>query len=481
MLDASEFIGVLLGSRRRPLVVGESFKWSMVAVELAVILGCSLASGITYHLFAYGETGRVPTFGEIGLLVALCFLLVQNTKSRYDPRNIATGRTILKSVALDWTAAWALLLTCAFLTKTTAVYSRGALVLFFVSGWICVTLVHLMAALVVRRGYRQGWLAASRIQIVGTAARIRKFQERLGSGDHGVEVAGVCILPNGPCATSREEFDAVLKGAVRHARELRVDDVLCLVPWADELLVERCASAFLSLPASVHLGAEDALERFSDMRVAKLGTTLCLELARAPLSLAKRLAKRLLDLVLATAASLVLWPLLLLVAVTIKLDSPGPVLFLQRRYGFNNEVFRIVKFRTMAAADDGPRVQQATRDDARVTRVGRFLRRWNLDELPQLLNVIAGSMSIVGPRPHAMSHNHEFERKIALYARRHNVKPGITGWAQVNGFRGITDTEDKIRNRVIHDLFYIDNWSLSFDFYIMALTVLSSRAYRNAY
>ncbi len=366
MLDVSEFAGALRASRRRPLVLGETFKLSMVGIELALIVSCALVSGIAYHLFVYGVTGRVVTYAEIGLLVALSFLLVQNTQSRYDPGTIGTGRKILKSVTLDWTGAWAVLLICAFLTKTTAVYSRGAIVLFYLSGWICVTLVHVTAALILRRGYRQGWLAARKVQIVGTADRIKKFEERHAEGEHGVEVSSVFVLPDDANGEQTRELDHILAQAVRHARHFRVDGVLCLVPWADERLVERCTDAFLSLPAAIHLGAEEVLEGFRDMRVAKLGITLCLELARAPLSPAKRMAKRMLDLVIAGSALLVLWPLLLAVAVAIKWDSPGPVLFFQRRYGFNNEVFRIVKFRTMTTTEDGPLLRQATRNDARV-------------------------------------------------------------------------------------------------------------------
>jgi lipopolysaccharide/colanic/teichoic acid biosynthesis glycosyltransferase len=157
------------------------------------------------------------------------------------------------------------------------------------------------------------------------------------------------------------------------------------------------------------------------------------------------------------------------------------VFFVQRRYGFNQKPFRIIKFRTMSSLDDGPVVPQAVRNDPRLTRIGRWLRRWNIDEIPQLINVLAGDMSLVGPRPHALSHDREYERRISLYARRHNVKPGITGWAQINGFRGVTDTEDKMRKRVEYDLFYIDNWSLWLDLKIIARTVLSRTAYRNAY
>ena len=141
----------------------------------------------------------------------------------------------------------------------------------------------------------------------------------------------------------------------------------------------------------------------------------------------------------------------------------------------------MVKFRTMTTLDDGPVIRQATPGDRRVTRLGRFLRATNLDELPQLFNVLAGHMSFVGPRPHAVAHNNEYEEQIRLYARRHNVKPGITGWAQVNGYRGVTDSIDKMRRRVDHDLFYIDHWSLMFDIKIMIMTVLSPRSYRNAH
>jgi lipopolysaccharide/colanic/teichoic acid biosynthesis glycosyltransferase len=154
-------------------------------------------------------------------------------------------------------------------------------------------------------------------------------------------------------------------------------------------------------------------------------------------------------------------------ALLIKLDSAGPVFFLQHRYGFNQKPFRIFKFRTMRTLDDGPVVQQAKKDDPRVTRVGAWLRRWNLDELPQLFNVIKGDMSLVGPRPHALSHDREYEQRIARYARRHNVKPGITGWAQIHGFRGETDTDEKMHRRVEHDLYYIDNWSLALDLQVM--------------
>jgi lipopolysaccharide/colanic/teichoic acid biosynthesis glycosyltransferase len=170
----------------------------------------------------------------------------------------------------------------------------------------------------------------------------------------------------------------------------------------------------------------------------------------------------------------------LALALAIKLDSPGPVFFRQQRHGFNKETFGIWKFRTMTVSEDGDDVRQARRNDVRITKLGAKLRRYNIDELPQLINVLLGEMSLVGPRPHAIIHDNAFEANVALYARRHNVLPGITGWAQVNGFRGETDTQEKITQRIEHDLYYIDNWSLALDLWILVLTLVSRKAYANA-
>jgi lipopolysaccharide/colanic/teichoic acid biosynthesis glycosyltransferase len=168
------------------------------------------------------------------------------------------------------------------------------------------------------------------------------------------------------------------------------------------------------------------------------------------------------------------------VAIAVKLDSAGPVLFRQTRHGYNNETIGVFKFRSMTQADDGEFVQ-AVRNDSRITRIGAILRRTNIDELPQLINVLRGEMSIVGPRPHATAHNKMFEGKISVFSRRHVVKPGITGWAQVNGYRGATETLEKMQRRVEHDLYYIDNWSFWLDLRIMAMTLFSKTAYTNAY
>jgi len=193
------------------------------------------------------------------------------------------------------------------------------------------------------------------------------------------------------------------------------------------------------------------------------------------------LAKRLFDIVFSLAVLLVIWPLLLVIALAVKLGSPGPALFRQTRYGKDGQSIGVLKFRTMRAAENGAEVRQATRGDARITPLGAFLRRTSLDELPQFFNVLRGDMSVVGPRPHAVAHNVLYRTQILEYALRHKVKPGITGWAQVNGWRGETDTLDKMIERVSHDLEYIRRYSLRFDLEIVFRTIFGRKSRSNAY
>jgi exopolysaccharide biosynthesis polyprenyl glycosylphosphotransferase len=244
--------------------------------------------------------------------------------------------------------------------------------------------------------------------------------------------------------------------------------------------VSRAVGAVSELPVNVQLLPAGMLDFMHCSRIGYFGRARVIEIASGPTWVLDRLLKRSFDLVVATTAVLLLLPLMLIVAALIKLDSRGPVLFRQARHGYNNHPINVLKFRTMVSSDE-KEFRQARRADPRVTRVGRVLRRTNIDELPQLFNVLRGNMSIVGPRPHAISHNEMYDGQIARMSRRHNVKPGITGWAQVNGLRGETDTFEKMRARVEYDLYYIDNWSFAFDVKILLLTIFSRKSYENAY
>jgi len=191
--------------------------------------------------------------------------------------------------------------------------------------------------------------------------------------------------------------------------------------------------------------------------------------------------KRASDIVLSLLILLLISPVLLVIALLVKLTSPGPIIFRQRRYGLDGKEILVYKFRSMTVTEDGARVQQATKNDQRITPLGAILRKTSLDELPQFINVLQGRMSIVGPRPHAVSHNEMYRKLIKGYMVRHKVKPGITGWAQVNGFRGETDTLDKMQGRIDYDLDYLRNWSLKLDLYIIFKTVRVVAGDRQAY
>jgi exopolysaccharide biosynthesis polyprenyl glycosylphosphotransferase len=206
-----------------------------------------------------------------------------------------------------------------------------------------------------------------------------------------------------------------------------------------------------------------------------------LEVQRGPLTRLEQFSKRCVDIAGAAIGLMVLSPLMVMSAVGIKLDSAGPVLFRQRRNGFNTQPFVILKFRTMTVMEDGSEVRQAKRHDARVTPIGRILRKTSIDELPQLFNVLRGDMSLVGPRPHALAHDNHYGDLLSDYAFRHHVKPGITGWAQIKGYRGETSRVEQMKGRVDCDLWYINNWSLTVDLKIIAMTCVELMRRRNAY
>jgi putative colanic acid biosynthesis UDP-glucose lipid carrier transferase len=235
------------------------------------------------------------------------------------------------------------------------------------------------------------------------------------------------------------------------------------------------------LPLPVNLVTVGPTSELLKRPLSAIGTTTVIELQRAPLNSFELLIKRAFDIAFASTALVALMPLLALVAIVIKLDSPGPVIFRQTRHGFNGKPFHILKFRTMTVLEDGDSIKQAVRSDKRVTRVGLWLRRASIDELPQLINVLRGEMSIVGPRPHAAAHDNYFDQVIANYAFRHRMKPGITGYAQVKGLRGETPTVEAMQRRVDLDLWYIDNWSFLLDFAIVLRTVVEVARGQNAY
>ncbi|MFO1115616.1 MAG: undecaprenyl-phosphate glucose phosphotransferase [Beijerinckiaceae bacterium] len=460
--------------RNNSALLRVSFGAFAAIADIVVIVASATLAGIGYHLFAYGWAGPAEIFVQLGVSVAIVFVVANTMRDEYLLSNYLEFAGHGRRTFMLWNLVTVCALAIGFMTKTTAEISRATTVLFYLGG-LCALLAS-RAAIVraVRHSASAGAISLRRVFLVGSEADVEGFASRYQPWESGMHVVAAAVL------RGRETLADDLALAAASARMLRPDDVFILAPWSESETIDACIDAFIRVPASIHLGPERVLDRFVDARISKVGSVSSLHIVRRPLSSGEVTLKRVFDVLASAAALALLSPLMLMVAAAIKLDTPGPALFLQRRYGFNQEPFRIFKFRTMTTMDDGRHVQQAQVGDKRITRVGRFLRRTNIDELPQLLNVLSGEMSLVGPRPHALAHDQMFEQTIAFYARRHNVKPGITGWAQVNGLRGDTSTEDKMRARVEYDLFYIDNWSMVFDLKIVWLTIFSRKAYRNA-
>ncbi len=463
-----------------------TFFGAIVMTDVALIVAMSCFTGIAYHLAVYGDAGNFSAFVHVGVLAASIFAISNIFRGEYRLPNFFTFKPHARRTIQLWNVTLICLLMLGFLTQQITVdYSRGWIIIFYCTTLGGLIVLRFVMVRITSLAREAGLISTKRIFLIGTGAKIGAFVNHYEPWMLGVTIVGCRFLtPVAPTASAearRAMLDRDLAEAVASVRSIEPDAIFLLMPWSATETIDRCAETFLALPIEIHLGPEQILHKFEEVELSRLGPLASLQLTRMPLSRAEVIKKRIFDLILAAAALIVLTPLMALVALLIKIDSPGPIFFVQRRFGFNQQPFRIIKFRTMHTLDDGPIIPQATRDDPRLTRIGRWLRRWNVDEIPQLFNVLTGDMSLVGPRPHALSHDREYERRISQYARRHNVRPGITGWAQIHGFRGETDTEEKMRNRVEFDLFYIDNWSLWLDLKIITRTVLSPVAYQNAY
>ncbi|HZC55035.1 MAG TPA: undecaprenyl-phosphate glucose phosphotransferase [Xanthobacteraceae bacterium] len=462
-----------------------TFSIAIFLIDVGVIVAMSFVTGVLYYLAVYGDVGVISSYIQLGVLAASIFAVSNVFRGEYRlPKFFAFKPHGRRTIQL-WNVTLICLLMLGFMAQTSLNCSRGWIVVFYLATLAALIVLRFAIVRLTALARAAGLISAQRICLIGTGAHIGAFVQHYEPWTLGLNIVGCRFLTpvalTAPAESRRAVLDRDLAEAAASVRALQPDAIYLLLPWSATEIIHRCAETFLALPVEIHLGPEQILHKFDEVELAKVGPLASLQLTRLPLSQIEVVQKRVLDLVCAAFGLVALTPLFILVAVLIKLDSPGPVFFVQRRYGFNQQPFRIIKFRTMLALDDGAAVAQATRDDPRLTRIGGWLRRWNIDEIPQLFNVLTADMSLVGPRPHALSHDHEFERRISLYARRHNVKPGITGWAQINGFRGEIDNEKKLEKRVEYDLYYIDNWSLWLDLKIIARTVLSPTAYRNAY
>ncbi len=458
-----------------------------IILEFALLTAASFYASDLYHRYTIGQLPYTELYLIATGTLAGLFCITCGFNRDYSINRLPQRHEQIRSIFLHWNSANLLFSLLLFVTYATDFYSRGALIAQYVFGILSAILVRLALGRFVEVGLKRGFLGGKRVLIVGDRNSVSFVERNLRHRSRNVEVVGAVTLPSirqtAQMRTGEIDRDVSdsLKAIETIARRTTADEIVLSMPFCETALIRRFVDELAVIPATIHLVPDASASWTHHLPPAQVGALATLRLLGAPLTLRDQILKRCFDLVVGTAMLIFALPVFAIISLLIKLDSSGPVYFRQRRHGFNLDEFRIFKFRTMTTLEDGDRFRQAKRGDKRITRVGKFLRRTNLDELPQLFNVIAGQMSLVGPRPHAVAHNNDFEEKIRLYAKRHNVKPGITGWSQVNGYRGETDTLEKMQKRVEHDAFYIDNWSIRFDIMILILTIFSLKSYRNAY
>jgi putative colanic acid biosysnthesis UDP-glucose lipid carrier transferase len=461
------------------------YQWLVILIQW-FLDGLMVLLLLAVLALAYG----VPFNEKYHLLSALAFiftLLVFHAAQLYRPWRGVDFLRLVQRVLVAWVIVLGLLLALGFVTKTTAYFSRGVLLPWIIFTPIVLLVMRLLVykSLSFLRSYGRNTRTAV-IAGVGTLGRhlarnlvdlpwlgIRflgffddlKIEEKVNLAER---------LGNHPILGDLESM-------VSFVRDHQVNIVYLALPLRAEALVREIIEKLQDTTASVYFAPDLFIYSLFQSSLTDLRGIPLISLWETPFFGVNAMLKRILDVILAGILLIGAAPLLLILALGVKLTSPGPVFFKQRRYGLEGEEIRIFKFRTMSVCEDGPSITQVKRDDPRLTPFGKFLRRTSLDELPQLFNVLQGRMSIVGPRPHAVAHNEFYRQRLPRYMLRHKVRPGITGLAQVNGFRGETETLEKMEQRLAYDLEYLRHWSLWLDVKLICQTVWRAFSDKNAY
>jgi Undecaprenyl-phosphate glucose phosphotransferase len=454
----------------------------MAAVDTVAILSVAVASFLTL-------VGGYPDDAD-QYVTAVCFvwlvaLMLMHFAGLYQLEPIMRPLAFVDKFIVAFVTTVLFLLAAVFALKVSADFSRLWMGTFTAGACVSTLVLRLLTSLVLRR-LADMRVFTRHVVIVGTGEQAKRLLAHIDANPpQFVSVLGVFAQEKGEISPASNRYPVLgtFADLVSFARHHKVDDVVIALPWSADEEISALVNSLRELPVHVYLGSDLVGFRLPFRSAPDhFGGLPLVEVMGHPLAGWGAVQKAALDYGLGIILTLLLSPLMLLIAIAIKLDSPGPILFRQQRYGFVNRIFRINKFRTMRHSEVvEDKTQQATRDDPRVTRLGRFLRRTSLDELPQLFNVLNGTMSLVGPRPHANDHNEIYSQLVLGYFIRHRVKPGITGWAQVNGYRGETKTLEDIEARVRQDIYYVDNWSPLFDLKILVKTVLICLSGRNAY
>ncbi len=445
-----------------------SFNFIYRLIDIFIIFSCLFMAAESYGLIFDIK------YLSVGLTASIVFMLCAESLDLYRSWRASTAlRMVLTTVAV-WSLVSVLLLVVGFFAKLGSDFSRVV-----IGSWMLATAIFMISwRMVFRQILRsmraKGYNSRTAVIVGLNDSALRMRDEMNNKPDLGMRFAGFF---DDRCSTRLQEDhpDEVLMGTISELIERtksgEFDLIFIALPLKAQKriaqILERCGDT----TASVHLIPDFFTYNLLHARMGSVGEVQTISIYDTPIFGFNDFLKRSFDVVFSSLVLLLISIPMLFIAAAVKLTSPGPIIFKQVRYGLDGKRIFVWKFRSMSTMDNGDKVVQATKGDARITKVGAFIRKTSLDELPQFINVLQGRMSVVGPRPHAVAHNEEYRKLIPYYMLRHKVKPGITGWAQINGYRGETDTLDKMEGRVDYDLDYIRNWSLLMDIKIVFLTV----------
>lgn len=466
-LAAASWPGPRVRIRRSPEILDQRIALAMMALRVAdpAVTAAVLLLGTRWLGLDIALPERVASV-VAALLVAGIF----GDAATGQPWRRSGWSAMASTLLASWTMVVGALLVAGVLTGLRDAYTPAQIEVWLLGTPLLMVAYHSLVRGLLLRYLRRRRRTAVAVAVLTHSLALRRALQDAEEG--GVSFLGFfddrgherLQLP------ASETLLGKLAQAADYVRQHDVDLVYIALPMRGDTRINHLLGALSDSTTSVYFVPDMNIVDTLQGRVDEVGGIPVLGIWETPYYGTNAVIKRAFDLLGAGAALLLLAPLMLAIAVAVKVSSPGPVLFRQRRYGFGGQEITIYKFRSMTVCEDGPQLSQATRHDQRVTPVGRVLRRLSLDELPQFINVLQGRMSIVGPRPHAVAHNEQYRQLISGYMHRHKIKPGITGWAQINGLRGETDTLDKMRARVEYDLEYVRNWSLSLDLRIVLRT-----------
>lgn len=454
-------------------------------VEFILVVLAGIAVYGLYVGFGTHMARAYPLVVATGSLMTIVFL---EFGGNYRMSVLREPLPRIHRILLAWCAVFALLATAGFLLKISEDFSRVWFAGWMASGFAAMLILRLATARLIRRWARNGTMERRAVIIGGGAAAeaLIRAVERQPAND--IRICGIFDdrddVRSPPIVAGYPKLGTVAE-LLEFARIAHIDLMIVVLPITAGARVLSLLKKIWVLPVDIRLSAHSNRLQFQRRAYSFIGSVPMLDIFDKPIGDWDSVAKRLFDIVFSLLGILVFSPVMLATAIAIKLDSRGPVLFRQKRHGFNNEVIEVFKFRSMYIDQCDPTARNAVgRDDPRVTRVGRFIRKTSIDELPQFFNALLGSLSLVGPRPHAVSaqtHDRVYHEVVDGYFARHKVKPGVTGWAQINGWRGEMDSDEKIRMRTQFDLDYIENWSLWLDMKILFLTPVRLLNTENAY